>query len=80
MIAEELGRSLAPTPFASTIYLAAEALLLAGSEAQKKRWLPRIAQGEAIGCLALAEGPQVPTPGNLTTRADGGRSPAPSSR
>jgi alkylation response protein AidB-like acyl-CoA dehydrogenase len=73
VIAEELGRSLAPTPFASTIYLAAEALLLAGSEAQKKRWLPRIAQGEAIGCFALAEGPQVATPANLTTRAAGAR-------
>ncbi len=73
VIAEELGRSLAPTPFASTIYLAAEALQLAGSEAQKKRWLPRIAQGEAIGCLALSEGPQVATPANLATRADGGR-------
>jgi alkylation response protein AidB-like acyl-CoA dehydrogenase len=34
VLAEELGRSLAPTPFASTIYLAAEALLLAGSDAQ----------------------------------------------
>jgi len=73
VLAEELGRSLAPTPFSSTIYLAAEALLLAGSPAQKKRWLPRIAQGEAIGCFALAEGPQVATPGNITTRADGGR-------
>jgi len=73
VIAEELGRSLAPTPFASTIYLASEALLLAGSDAQRKRWLPRIAQGEAIGCLALAEGPQVATPANLATRADGGR-------
>src|SRR5678816_4892932 len=73
VIAEELGRSLAPTPFASTIYLAAEALLLAGTDAQKKRWLPRIAQGEAIGCLALSEGPRVTTPANLTTRADGAR-------
>ena len=73
VIAEELGRSLAPTPFASTIYLAAEALLLAGSDAQKKRWLPRIAQGQAIGCLALAEGPQVATPANLATRAEGAR-------
>jgi len=73
VLAEELGRSLAPTPFASTIYLAAEALMLAGSDAQKKRWLPRIAQAEAIGCLALAEGPHVATPANLTTRAEGGR-------
>jgi len=61
VIAEELGRSLAPTPFSSTIYLAAEALLRAGSEAQKKRWLPKIAQGAAIGCLALADGPQATT-------------------
>ena len=73
VIAEELGRSLAPTPFASTIYLAAEALLLAGSDAQKKRWLPRIAQGEAIGCFALAEGPHVATPANFATRAEGAR-------
>lgn len=73
VIAEELGRSLAPTPFSSTIYLATEALLLAGTDAQKKRWLPRIAQGQAIGCLALAEGPHVATTANLATRAEGGR-------
>ena len=35
-LAEELGRALAPVPFASTVYLFAEALLLAGSEAQKR--------------------------------------------
>jgi alkylation response protein AidB-like acyl-CoA dehydrogenase len=73
VIAEELGRSLAPAPFSSTIYLAAETLLLAGSDAQKKRWLPRIAQGQAIGCFALAEGPQAPAAANLVTRADGAR-------
>lgn len=73
VIAEELGRSLAPTPFASTIYLAGEALLRAGSEAQKKRWLPRIAQGQAIGCFALAEGPHAPAAANVATRAKGGR-------
>src|SRR5262245_17148705 len=73
VIAEELGRSLAPAPFASTIYLAAEAVLLAGSDAQKKRWLPRIAQGQAIGCLALAEGPHVATPENLAARLVAGR-------
>jgi len=73
VLAEELGRSLAPTPFASTIYLAAEALLLAGTDAQKKRWLPRIAQAEAIGCLALAEGAHVATADNIATRVTGGR-------
>ena len=72
VLAEELGRCVAPAPFASTIYLATEALLLAGSDAQKRRWLPRVAAGEAIGCLALAEGPEAPTPDALTTRAEGG--------
>ena len=71
VLAEELGRTVAPAPFASTIYLAAEALLLAGTEAQKRRWLSRVAAGEAIGCFALAEGPEAPTPERLTTRAEG---------
>src|SRR5215831_7669694 len=73
VIAEELGRSLAPAPFSSTIYLAAEALLRAGTDDQKKRWLPRIAQGEAIGCFAYAEGAHVMTPGTLTTRVKDAR-------
>src|SRR5690349_25088077 len=46
VIAEEMGRALAPVPFLSTVYLAAEALLLAGSDAQKARWLPKIAAGQ----------------------------------
>src|SRR5262245_24014082 len=73
VIAEELGRSVAPIPFSSTIYLVAEALLLAGSEAQKRKWLPRIASGEVVGCLALAEGAGAPTPQTVKTRAAGGR-------
>ena len=56
VIAEEMGRALAPVPFSSTVYLAAEALMLAGSDAQKRTWLPRIASGDAIGTLALFEG------------------------
>jgi alkylation response protein AidB-like acyl-CoA dehydrogenase len=67
VLAEELGRVVAPAPFSSTIYLATEALLLAGSEAQKRRWLPRVAAGEAIGCFAYAEGPQAPAPDDLAT-------------
>jgi alkylation response protein AidB-like acyl-CoA dehydrogenase len=62
VIAEEIGRSLAAVPFSSTVYLAAEALMLAGSDAQKKKWLPAMASGEAIGTLALFEGTGNPTP------------------
>src|SRR6201993_37513 len=56
VIAEEIGRALAPVPFSSTVYLAAEALLIAGNDAQKQRWLPSIAAGRTIGTLALFEG------------------------
>ncbi|MFA5631273.1 MAG: acyl-CoA dehydrogenase family protein [Porticoccaceae bacterium] len=55
-IAEELGRSLAAVPVSSSLYLAAEALLLAGSDTQKARWLPALGSGETIGTLALVEG------------------------
>jgi alkylation response protein AidB-like acyl-CoA dehydrogenase len=57
VVAEELGRALAPVPFSSTVYLATELLLAGGSEAQKQAWLPGIARGDAIGCCALTEGP-----------------------
>jgi len=72
VLAEEMGRCVAPAPFASTVYLATEALLLAGSEAQKRRWFPRVAAGEAIGCFALAEGPEAPAIESLGTMAQGG--------
>lgn len=70
MIAEEIGRVLAPVPFASSVYLAAEALLLFGSEEQKQAWLPRLASGEAIGTVAIAEGAGDPRPEAIMTRAD----------
>lgn len=73
VIAEELGRVLAPVPFASTIYLFAEALMLAGTEAQKQRWLPRVAAGELIGALAVAEAPGALTPVGIKATVGGGR-------
>jgi alkylation response protein AidB-like acyl-CoA dehydrogenase len=71
VIAEEMGRALAPVPFSSTVYLAAEAILLAGSEAQKQKWLPLIASGEAIGTLALFEGKGNPSPEAIKLSASG---------
>jgi hypothetical protein len=72
VIAEEMGRALAPVPFSSTVYLAAEALLLAGDDAQKKKWLPKIASGEAIGTLALFEGAGNPSPKAIKLTANAG--------
>jgi len=71
VIAEEMGRALAPVPFSSTVYLAAEALLLAGTDAQKRKWLPAIAKGEAIGTLALFEGKGNPSPQAIKLSASG---------
>ncbi len=72
VIAEEMGRANAPVPFSSTVYLAGEALLIAGSDAQKKKWLPAIASGEAIGTLALFEGKGNPSPKNVKLTASNG--------
>ncbi len=60
VIAEQLGASLAATPFASTAYLAAQAVSLFGDSAQQTTYLPRFADGSLIGCFALAEGAGAP--------------------
>ena len=71
--AEEIGRAAAPVPFDTSVVLATEALKLAGSDAQKKKWLPLLASGTAIGTLATAEGAQTPRPSNVRTLLGGGR-------
>ena len=71
-LAEELGRAVAPIPFASSIYLFAEALLLAGSEAQKSALLPLVACGELIGTLAVSEGLGALTAERIAARVTGG--------
>jgi glutaryl-CoA dehydrogenase len=40
-----------------------------GSEAQKERWLPALAKGEAIGCFGLTEPDHGSDPGSMKTRA-----------
>src|SRR5262249_36402422 len=55
VIAEELGRALAPIPFSSSLYLATEALLVAGTGAQKRTYLPAGASGGGIGAFGHVE-------------------------
>jgi alkylation response protein AidB-like acyl-CoA dehydrogenase len=75
VIAEELGRAVAPVPFSSSVYLATEALMACGSQEQKEKWLPMLAAGEAIGTFALSEGNGRPSVKSLKTRiTDGGLS------
>lgn len=56
LVLEETGRSLVASPLLSTALIAASALNLAGSDAQKTSWLDRIALGEAVATLAVDEG------------------------
>ena len=55
LILEETGKTLAASPLLSTALIAASALELGGSDAQKAAWLPRIAAGEAVATLAVDE-------------------------
>lgn len=73
VIAEELGRAVAPIPFSSSVYLATEALLAFGSEDQKTGWLPRLASGEVIGTLGVSEGGGQPSPETLKATCKDGK-------
>jgi alkylation response protein AidB-like acyl-CoA dehydrogenase len=73
VIAEELGRSVAPIPFASTVYFLAEAVMIAGTDAQKAALLPKIAAGEVIGCIATSEGPGAVSEKSLKATVSGGK-------
>jgi len=73
LIAEEVGRALAPIPFSSSVYLATEAVLRLGSDEQQRELLPKLASGEAIGTLALAERPGTVSEESIQTRLEKGR-------
>ncbi len=57
LVLEELGRTLTASPLIASGLGAASALILGGSDAQKGEWLPKIADGSAVGALAVDEGP-----------------------
>jgi alkylation response protein AidB-like acyl-CoA dehydrogenase len=73
ILAEELGRAVAPIPFSSSIYLAAEAILAMGTEAEKQELLPPVCDGSRIGTLALAEGFGRPSPDAVQAKVENGR-------
>ena len=56
LVLEETGRTLTASPLVSTALTATTALLLGGTDTQKKAWLPKIAEGKAIATLAVDEG------------------------
>ncbi|HEX2594218.1 MAG TPA: acyl-CoA dehydrogenase family protein [Rhizomicrobium sp.] len=57
LVLEETGRTLTASPLISTALTATTALLLGGSDAQKQKYLPQIAEGKIVATLAVDEGP-----------------------
>jgi alkylation response protein AidB-like acyl-CoA dehydrogenase len=57
LVLEETGRTLTASPLVSTALTATTALILGGNDAQKKKYLPQIAEGKLIATLAVDEGP-----------------------
>jgi alkylation response protein AidB-like acyl-CoA dehydrogenase len=71
VVLEEMGRALLCAPFFSSVVLAANALLLSGDDAAKKKYLPGIAAGETIAALATTEPSGKWDEKGITTKADG---------
>jgi alkylation response protein AidB-like acyl-CoA dehydrogenase len=69
VLLDELGRAACPGPFWPTA-LAAAAIAEAGTEGQKKRWLPAIATGDARAAIAFLDTDLDWNPEATATRAD----------
>lgn len=55
--------------FGTSNGIAGQVLVHAGTDAQKDRWLPRLASGEVVGAFALTEAEAGSDPSTLTTTA-----------
>ncbi|MCZ7461251.1 acyl-CoA dehydrogenase family protein [Streptomyces sp. WMMC940] len=71
LVTEELGRgdSSVRGIVSVSLGLVAKSVAAWGSEEQKRRWLPRLTTGEALGCFGLTEPGTGSDAGSLTTRA-----------
>ncbi|MXO89889.1 acyl-CoA dehydrogenase family protein [Pontixanthobacter aquaemixtae] len=70
LVVEELGKTLTASPLIATT-IAASAIVLGGSDAQKAEWLPKIASGEVVATLAVDESPRH-APSKIETTVSGG--------
>jgi alkylation response protein AidB-like acyl-CoA dehydrogenase len=55
ILLEEMGRVLLPGPFFSTVILGVLPILAAGTDEQKREFLPRVAEGKLLLTLAFTE-------------------------
>ena len=69
LVIEESGRTLTPSPLISTALLGTGALILSGNKEMCGQWLPAIASGQKLLCLAFEESHQH-RPATVETRAE----------
>jgi alkylation response protein AidB-like acyl-CoA dehydrogenase len=69
VLLEEFGRALVPGPFVPTVVQVGLPVLWAGTEAQKRAYLPKLAQGELIGSVAWYEPSATSQPSGIETSA-----------
>lgn len=72
LVSEALGRGAVPVPFLGHA-LACLAVTHAGSPAQQKKWLPRLATGDLRGSVALGEAEGAWLPTDWTATLAGGK-------
>ena len=69
IILEQMGANILPGPYFSTVVKGAMPILDAGSEEQKREFLPRIASGELIFTMALLEADGTYDASGIATKA-----------
>jgi alkylation response protein AidB-like acyl-CoA dehydrogenase len=69
VLAKELGRALCPSPYIPGVVLSGGAIAAAGTEEQRKSYLPRIISGDLIVAFALQEANGYYDPRGVTLRA-----------
>lgn len=74
VLVEEMGHALLPAPFLTTAIWGAMLINDYGTEAQKKEWLPKIVNGDAVFTTAFLEEDGDLWPGGINVRATGGGS------
>ena len=72
LLLEQVGRAVAPVPALATLVLGALPIAEFGSNEQRRRWLPRVAAGDAVLSAALVEaGNDDPAGPTTSARRDG---------
>jgi alkylation response protein AidB-like acyl-CoA dehydrogenase len=70
VLLEEMGRALVPGPFIPTVVYGSRTILAAGSDEQKEKFLPAIADGKMIMTLAMLESSGSLEPNGIAVSAE----------